>query len=97
VESLRNSTQVGSSLACKILGREKESEKEGGRERKRRLKKREREREREKEREREVEYVFQLSRIVNFIFKGMTGAFAPFSYLVSKYLIIQLLKYCSSV
>ncbi len=50
-------------------GRERGREKEGGRERER---KRERERGREREKEREI--------IV--ILKGMTGALAPFSYLV---------------
>jgi hypothetical protein len=36
----------------------------------------------ERERERDVEYVFQLSKIVILILKGMMGALAPFSYLV---------------
>jgi hypothetical protein len=55
----------------------REREKEGGRERKREGE-RERERKREVERERDVE----LSRIVIFIFLGMMGALAPFSYLI---------------
>jgi hypothetical protein len=43
----------------------------------------ERKKEREKEREGEKERV--MSRIVIFIFKGMAGALAPFSYLVLLY------------
>jgi hypothetical protein len=55
-------------------GRNRESEKQGGKERGR---ERERERNREGDRERNVKYV------QNCLFlKGMTGALAPFSYLV---------------
>ena len=63
--------------------REIKREEEGGRERK---KERERVRKRRRERKRE------LSRIVVFILKGMTGALAPFSYLVDIYIFHELLN-----
>ncbi len=44
----------------------------------RRERKREREKERERDREREVEYVFQLPRIVIFIFKRTDGCLGTF-------------------
>jgi len=58
-----------------VIKRERERE---------RVRKREREKERDKEREKERERKREgeLSRIVIFILKGMTGALAPFSYLV---------------
>jgi hypothetical protein len=59
--------------------KEREGERGGERGRERRRRRRRRRRERERERERDVEYGCFI-----FIFKGMTGAFAPFSYLVSK-------------
>ncbi len=61
-------------------------ERERGRERKRkreRERETDRERERKREGEREREGVREKERV--FIFKGMTGALAPFSYLVSIY------------
>jgi hypothetical protein len=72
-------------------GRERERKREGDRGRQRetegdRGRQRETEgdrgRQRETEGERDVEYVFQLSRIVIFLKKRMTGALTPFSYLV---------------
>ncbi len=67
--------------------REREIKKERGREREKkreRGRKRERERERKREREKERENIVAL-----FLFlKGMTGALAPFSYLVLSYLLL---------
>ncbi len=66
--------------------REREIEREGGRERKRerereRERGREGERVRKRERERDVEYA---NKCYFLFLKGMTGALAPFSYLVYK-------------
>ncbi len=46
---------------------------------------REREKEREREREKEGERKSEKEKDIVFIFKGITGAFTPFSYLVQKY------------
>ncbi len=56
------------------IEKKRETEREGDREEKR---EREREKEGEREGERDVEY-----GCFNFILNGMTGALAPFSYLV---------------
>jgi len=60
--------------------REREKEKERGRERERK--------EREKGRKRERKWEGERGKEIFYFFKGMTGALAPFSYLVYKYLSI---------
>jgi hypothetical protein len=81
---MRNAQSAGVLYACQVVytlftgqreikREEREGEKEGGRERKREgVRKGEREKERESEKERV------------FIFKGMTGTLAPFSYIFYK-------------